>query len=666
MSDTKRVLIDDRYEIGRRIGRGGMAEIFQAKDILLDRVVAIKVLFPEFAVDPAFVERFRREAQAAAGLNHPNIVGVYDWGRVNNTYYIAMEYVNGRTLADIVRQSGSLTPLQVCDVVGEVAAALGSAHQNGVVHRDVKPGNILVSNSGQVKVADFGIARALGAGVEQGLTQTGAVMGTATYFSPEQAQGAVTDQRSDIYSLGIVMYELLSGTAPFLGENAVAIAYKQVHENAIPLDQLNKSIPAPLAAIVSKCMAKSQDDRYLTAGEVRDDLRRFVEGMPVLAMKNSVANTANTTNNSATRVMPVTNFDPNATTVISTQDQATSQIAVTSSKNAAASSSRQTTNYPPYDDFAERRPAIFVVGAFLAAIALLAGAFFLYQTLVDNSSNVSITVPDVRNLTVKDASETLLALGFTPVPYASPKEGIGNDIVYSQDPPPSVLARNGDTISITYNPASTPIVVPLVRGLTVKEATALLAPLGLQLAIAEVRIDLKIPENQIIMQDPKVDTQVRSGSVIAVVVSGGVGLATVPNVQGQVSTAALQLLQTAPYSFIVTLAEEQNATIEKGRVIRTEPAIGEQAPFGAPIIVFISKGGTKVTMPQVEGLTEADARAQLTAIGLIVDVKFQDVPAGNANDGKVVTQGTDTGTLVEAGITIRLTVGRGVAPTNTP
>ena len=258
MSDTKRVLIDDRYEIGRRIGRGGMAEIFQAKDILLDRVVAIKVLFPEFAVDPAFVERFRREAQAAAGLNHPNIVGVYDWGRVNNTYYIAMEYVNGRTLADIIRQSGTLTPLQVCDVVGEVAAALGSAHQNGVVHRDVKPGNILVSTSGQVKVADFGIARALGAGVEQGLTQTGAVMGTATYFSPEQAQGAITDQRSDIYSLGIVMYELLSGTAPFLGENAVAIAYKQVHENAIALDQLNKSIPEQLSAIVSKCMAKSQ------------------------------------------------------------------------------------------------------------------------------------------------------------------------------------------------------------------------------------------------------------------------------------------------------------------------------------------------------------------------------------------------------------------------
>ena len=182
MSDTNRAIVNDRYEIGKRIGRGGMAEIFQARDILLDRPVAIKVLFPEFATDPAFVERFRREAQAAANLNHPNIVGVYDWGKVNNTYYIAMEYVNGRTLADILKQSGTLTPMQVCDVMSEVAAALGSAHQNGVIHRDVKPGNILVSTVGQVKVADFGIARALGAGVEQGLTQTGAVMGTATYF----------------------------------------------------------------------------------------------------------------------------------------------------------------------------------------------------------------------------------------------------------------------------------------------------------------------------------------------------------------------------------------------------------------------------------------------------------------------------------------------------
>ena len=646
MSEPNRAIINDRYEIGKRIGRGGMAEIFQARDILLDRPIAIKVLFPEFATDPAFVERFRREAQAAANLNHPNIVGVYDWGKVNNTYYIAMEYVSGRTLADILKQSGTLTPIQVCDVMREVAAALGSAHQSGVIHRDVKPGNILVSTTGQVKVADFGIARALGAGVEQGLTQTGAVMGTATYFSPEQAQGAFTDQRSDIYSLGVVMYEMLSGVAPFTGENAVAIAYKQVHEQATPINERVNSVPSGLAAIVTKCMQKSPDDRYTTAEEVRNELRRFLEGIPVLAMSSQDHAAV------ATQMMPKT--DPNSTTVISPQDAATRVMPKTDSTKKEAA------NYPPYDDKSPQRPAVFVFGALFAAIVLLAGGLFLYQTLTRNPANTSITVPDVRNLTVKEASETLLALGFVPVPYAATKEGVGNDIVYSQEPPPSVLARNGDTITITYNPASTPVVVPLVRGLTVKEATSLLAPLGLQLSIKEVRNDPKVPENQILSQDPKVDTQVRSGSAILVVVSGGLGQATVPNVQGQVDTAAQQLLQGSPYNFVVTLINESNPTIEKGRVIRTEPAIGAETPAGSAITVFVSTGGNKIPVPQTEGLTEADALSLLATSGLTPDIKYQDVPTNDLNDGKVITQGTDAGTLVDPGFIIRLTIGRAV------
>jgi len=649
MSDNSRTIVNDRYEIGKRIGRGGMAEIFQARDILLDRPVAMKVLFPEFATDPAFVERFRREAQAAANLNHPNIVAVYDWGKVNNTYYIAMEYVNGRTLADILKQSGTLTPMQVCDVMSEVASALISAHQNGVIHRDIKPGNILVSTTGQVKVADFGIARALGAGVEQGLTQTGAVMGTATYFSPEQAQGASTDQRSDIYSLGVVMYEMLSGVPPFTGENAVAIAYKQVHERAMPLDQRLTSAPPEVAAIVAKCMEKSPDDRYSSAEEVRDELRRFVEGMPVLAVS------AKKEAERATQVLPQT--DVNATTVISAQDAATEllpKISPTATKQ---------TNYPPYDDKSPQRTAVFVFGALFAAIILLAGGLFLYQTLTRNSANASITVPDVRNLTVKQASEQLLASGFTPIPYAATKDGVGNDIVYAQDPPPSVLARSGDQITITYNPASTPVAVPLVRGLTVKEATALLAPLGLTLSIKEVVNDPKIPENQIMSQDPKVDTQVRSGSTIVVIVSGGLGQATVPNVQGQVANAAQQLLQTSPYNFVVTLVNEASSTIEQGRVIRTEPAIGAQSPAGSAITVFVSSGGNKVAVPQVEGQTEVDARALLATAGLTPDVKYQDVPANDINIGKVITQGTDAGTLVDPGFIIRLTIGRAAAAT---
>jgi eukaryotic-like serine/threonine-protein kinase len=644
VSENNRAVINDRYEIGKRIGRGGMAEIFQARDILLDRPVAIKVLFPEFATDPAFVERFRREAQAAANLNHPNIVGVYDWGKVNNTYYIAMEYVNGRTLADILKQSGTLTPMQVCDVMSEVASALISAHQNGVIHRDVKPGNILVSTTGQVKVADFGIARALGSGVEQGLTQTGAVMGTATYFSPEQAQGASTDQRSDIYSLGVVMYEMLSGSAPFTGENAVAIAYKQVHEQAMPLNQRVATVPPEVAAIVAKCMQKSPDDRYSSADQVRDELRRFVEGMPVLAMSEHAAN------NDKTRVLPQT--ETNATTLAGAQDAATELLPRTP---------LTATNYPPYDDKSPQRTAVFVFGALLASIVLLAGGLFLYQTLTRNSANASITVPDVRNLTVKQASEQLLASGFTPIPYAATKDGVGNDIVYSQDPPPSVLARSGDQITITYNPASTPVAVPLVRGLTVKEATALLAPLGLTLSIKEVVNDPKIPENQIMSQEPKVDTQVRSGSAIVVTVSGGLGQTTVPNVQGQVATAAQQLLQTSPYNFVVTLVNEASTTIEQGRVVRTEPAIGAQSPAGSAITVFVSSGGNKVAVPQVEGQTEADAKTLLANAGLIPEIKYQDVPATDVNNGKVITQGTDSGTLVEPGFVIRLTIGRAAA-----
>ena len=651
MSDTNRAIVNDRYEIGKRIGRGGMAEIFQARDILLDRPVAIKVLFPEFATDPAFVERFRREAQAAANLNHPNIVGVYDWGKVNNTYYIAMEYVNGRTLADILKQSGTLTPMQVCDVMSEVAAALGSAHQNGVIHRDVKPGNILVSTVGQVKVADFGIARALGAGVEQGLTQTGAVMGTATYFSPEQAQGTFTDQRSDIYSLGIVMYEMLSGVAPFTGENAVAIAYKQVHEQPMPLIERVASVPAELAAIVTKCMRKSPDDRYTTAEEVRDELRRFVEGMPVMAMTTKAPEEARTVE--ATRVLPLT--DKETTTVVNAQDAATQVMPKTAGVSTKAD------NYPPYDDKGPQRTALFVFGALFSAIVLLAGGIFLYQTLTRSSSNAPITVPDVRNLTVKEASETLLALGFSPIPYAATKDGVGNDVVYSQDPPPSVLARSGDTITITYNPASTPVIVPLVRGLTVKEATALLAPLGLQLSIKEVRNDPKIPENQIMSQEPKVDTAVRSGSAIAVVVSGGLGQAIVPNVQGQVATAAQQLLQNPPYSFVVTLVNEASATIEIGRVIRTEPAIGAENPSGAAIAVFVSTGGNKIAVPQLEGQTENEAKSQLASAGLTPEIKYQDVPANDINNGKVISQGTNAGTLVDPGFVLRLTVGRAVS-----
>lgn len=629
-------LINDRYDLGKSIGRGGMAEVFLAHDVLLNRPIALKVLFAEFATDPAFVERFRREAQSAANLTHPNIVGVYDWGRVGNTYFIAMEYIQGRTLASILAERKTLTATQTGDIAIKIAAALGVAHEKGVVHRDIKPGNILIGSNGQVKVADFGIARAFGSEVAEALTQTGSVMGTATYFSPEQAQGGQPDPRSDIYSLGIVMYEMIAGRTPFFGDNAVGVAYQQVHNSPPPLHEFAPDVPNAFEAIVAKCLAKSPQRRYTNAIELRDDLRRFANGEEVRALA-----------------------EVRGTAVIASSRAAAPRA------TAVAKKPENGGQYPPYDDSVPQRTALYVFGAVFVALILLAGGIFLYRALASGGSSASITIPDVSNRSLADASALLLELGLTPIPNAVPRDDIGDDIVYAQDPPPSVLARSGDTVTLTYNPASTKVVVPAIQGLSVQDATALLAPLGLQLIIAEVRNDPLVPLNQIITQFPLATTEVRSGSVVSVVVSGGNGGQVIPNVQGQVALAAQQLLQSPPYSFIVTITEENSPTIERGRVTRTEPIIGVSLAPGSPVTLFVSKGVSTVKVPLVESLTESEARGQLNALGLIADVKYQDVPSGDASDGRVISQGTQSGTEVETGTKVKITVGRAVVTTTT-
>ena len=627
-------VVNDRYRVERSVGRGGMAEVFLAHDLLLDRPVALKVLFPEYANDPNFVERFRREAQSAAGLTHPNIVAVYDWGKVNNTYFIAMEFVQGRTLASILKEKLRLTARQACDVAVDVASALGFAHENGVVHRDIKPGNILIGSTGQIKVADFGIARALGSAVEDGLTQTGSVMGTATYLSPEQAQGSQPDPRSDIYSLGVMMYEMVAGRAPFIGDNAVGIAYQQVHGVPPALSEFVADVPREFEAIVAKCMAKSAERRYVNANALRDDLRRFSAGEDVVALTD-VRGRKTQSQSTDTMAIPV---------ITKTQE---TNIDKTNSLEYEDS----------YDDIAPRRAASYLFGAVFTAIVLLAAGVFIYRT-VDRGSATSVTIPDVTNRTQAEASQLLLDLGLTPIPNAVINDAVGDDIVYAQDPPATAVGHQGDVVTITYNPAKQLQTVPPIQGLSVENATQLLAPLGLQLVILEVRNDPLVPLNQIITQDPLANEQVRSGSPISVVVSGGTGGSNIPNIEGQVSSAAEQLLKSSPYNFVVTITAEASATVEKGRAIRTDPAIGTPLPAGSAIALIVSSGSSTVVVPDVTGNTEGEAQTAINAAGLITEIKYQNVPAGDANDGRVISQSREAQSAVAPGTKVTLVIGK--------
>lgn len=640
------VIINSRYELGRRIGRGGMAEVFVARDRLLDRPVAIKILFAEYAKDPLFVERFRREAMSAASLNHPNIVGVYDWGAIDSTYYIAMEYVQGRTLAEILHKHERLSVLQACDIALDVASALASAHQAGVVHRDIKPANIIVSATGQVKVADFGIARAIGSAVEQGLTQTGAVMGTATYFSPEQAQGGQPDPRSDLYSLGVIMYEMLAGEPPFTGENAISIAYKQVHSMPVSLRTRNPEISPAFNAIVMKCLAKEPDRRYTTAMALADDVRRFVDGNEVLAL---LEEHSLTTNAAETTQIPV--IDGSASDE-SYDDQPTTLLPTSGSMRP------RDAEYPPYDDVVPRRTAAWVFGSVLSVIALVAVAIFGVRALTDESAGANIVVPNVIGFNIEEAKSLLIDLGLTPIEDPKVRENVNNDIVYEQSPTPETLARQGENVILVYNPGFVPIEVPSLVGLSVQQATNILRQAGLRLVVDRFIASTDIPANQILTQTPAAGIGARPNSVVTVDVSGGTNTVRIPDVSGDDARAASKLLTASPLNFVVTIVNESSDVIETGRVIRSEPLGDTAVAPGSAITLYVSSGKPLVVVPNVVGLSETLAIATLQTLGLQVQVVDQPVNPDDPLINTVIAQNVASDTSVAPGSVVTLTVAR--------
>ena len=371
-------LLGGRYQMEARIGAGGMAEVFRGFDPVLNRTVAIKVLNPQFARDASFVERFRREAQAAARLNQPNIVAVYDTGADDGTQFIVMEFIEGRTLGEFMESGRKPTPVQAAEIAQKICAALAAAHAAGVIHRDIKPGNVMVTRDGTVKVMDFGIARVLG---PETAPQTSAVLGTASYLSPEQAQGGPVDARTDIYSLGAVLYEMLAGRPPFMGDTPVAVAYKQVNETPVVPSQLNPDVPARLDAVVMKALSKNPSNRYQTADEFSADLERVIKGQDV---------------------------------------EATPLLAGVAAAEATQVISRpqQTSVLPPVEepDGSGRKVWLGILIGILVVAVLAGGGYLLVSSLTnDNEGSVLVVVPNLVGMTREQAEADLTDRGLNPV-----------------------------------------------------------------------------------------------------------------------------------------------------------------------------------------------------------------------------------------------------------
>ncbi|MDQ1375040.1 MAG: eukaryotic-like serine/threonine-protein kinase [Actinomycetota bacterium] len=619
---------NDRYEVLRPIARGGMAEVYLARDQLLDRPVALKVLFPELATDPSFVERFRREAQAAANLSHPNIISVYDWGEEAGAYFIVMEYVDGQPLSNILRSEGPLLADRAAAIGASVAAALGFAHRNGVVHRDVKPGNILIDAHDQVKIGDFGIARA--ASAKENLTQTGAVMGTATYFSPEQAQGLSVDPRSDVYALGVVLYEMVAGRPPFQGDNPVSVAYKHVREEPPPLREINASVPAAFASIVEMAMEKSPADRYASAEDLRGDLLRFRQGRPVTAARRSPP----------TAAMAATSMQPAA-------DGTRAMPAATAA--GAVVEQRKTSTYVVL---------LFVMLGLLAVLLFLLGRSL---DLFGSNAGGQVPVPNVIGQPVADASAQLKSAGLNPKTQFEANDGTPN-VVFGQDPQAGTKVKRGGDVTIRVSKGPGAVKVPNVVGRKLEDAQRLLEEAGGFQTDVTQEPDDTVASGTVIKQDPASGDDAPKGATINLTVSSGKQKVPVPDVRGKdVDVAANELGQAG---FKTSRQQEASDSVADGKVIRTSPSPGTPLERGSTVTLVVSSGPAQpaqVTVPDVIGQTEASATNELQAAGF--KVKTQEVlVTADADDGRVQDQSPNAGTKADAGSTVTITVGKKAGP----
>lgn len=618
-----------------------MADVFLAHDQLLDRPVAVKVLFPQYAAEPTFVERFRREAQAAANLSHPGIVAVYDWGQHDDTYFIVMEYVDGRSLAEVIKSEGTLHPDRAAEIATDVAAALGFAHRNGTVHRDVKPGNILITPSGQVKVTDFGIARAFGGGDE--LTQTGSVMGTASYFSPEQAQGKSVDPRSDLYSLGVVLFEMVTGRPPFTGDSPVAIAYKHVQEAPPRPTSINPSIPKPLEACIARLLAKNPDQRYAAAEDVRSDLRRFREGQPL----QGVSPTTPTPQQAAAAV---------STGYLPSEPEPTRAQPVIDTTRAVPATAATTDLVEEYYEPPRRN------GVFLAALAVLLMALAgILIYLASNPGNDTaagsglVTVPNVINMKFDDAMAELEAIGLTATPIFEVNDDVAANLVFSQEPGESASVQEGSIVKIKVSQARDALPLPSVVGLTESEAVKRLNDAKFRYDVVEESSD-DVAEGVVISMTPAPGQDVNKEIVVQIVVSTGPAEVEVPDVSGLKTPDATTVLARFGLPS-PTIELEASAEVAKGLVIRTDPPAGIKVSQDREVVLYVSNGPETALVPPIAGLTQAAAEQAVLNKGFVPQIELVEVPAGSADVGKVISQDPAANEKLEVGATVIIRIG---------
>jgi eukaryotic-like serine/threonine-protein kinase len=603
-------VLGERYEIGGVLGRGGMAEVHRGRDLRLGREVAVKVLRSDLARDPSFQVRFRREAQAAASLNHPAIVAVYDTGedRTANgaTPYIVMEYVEGDTLRDVLRREGPLDPERAMSLTADICGALDFSHRNGIVHRDVKPGNVMLTPQGAVKVMDFGIARAVSDSAAT-MTSTAAVIGTAQYLSPEQARGEAVDARSDVYSVGCMLYELVTGAPPFTGDSPVSVAYQHVREDPRLPSSINPAVPPALDAILLKAMSKNPANRYQSAAEMRNDLLRAIAGQRV----------------EATPVMG----DVEKTTLLGAAPAGYGYDDGDRWDDGDADAGRQ-----------QRRRRLVVIGSVVALLVVLGGvlaAVLLNHGSATPTAAATVAVPNVVNQDQNTATQTLQAAGFTVTTTQVASTAQQKGLVVSTSPAGGAQLAKGAAVQLSIGSGPDALSVPDVTGKTAAAASAALKQAGFTGNINTEQTDSLTTKGRVVSSDPAAGAQAAPGATITLQVS--TGTIAMPDVRNQTEAQARQALVAAGFS----AGQINSTTVERddvpqGRVAGTDPDPG--TPVGPGETVNL-----QIAAPTPPDTTTAPATSTSTPPG---SDTASPPPAAPGSDGNSAgnSAGNSTGT----------------------